>query len=124
MWRRVLLALILALVSASAAGAEWHLAWVRHLPARKPMWEFTPRMLRDTAHVPVVQEDLVLLGCEHNGALLALDLQTGSERWRFYTNGAIRFAPVASARAIYVVSDDGYLYALDQRGRLERTPLE
>lgn len=37
-------------------------------------------MPRDEKQRPIVHEKLVLIGCEHNGALLAIDLETGAER--------------------------------------------
>jgi outer membrane protein assembly factor BamB len=72
----------------------------------------------DGSHVPVVQGNLVLIGCEHNGALLALDLDSGAERWRFYTEAPVRVAPLADAERVYLTSDDGYLYCLDHAGKL------
>ena len=95
------------------------LSWVRQLPPRKPAWQRTPRMPRDAAYEPVVCGDLVLVGCCHNDALLAIDAATGQERWRSYANGPIRFAPAVAGDQIYVGSDDGYLYCLEAAsGRL------
>jgi hypothetical protein len=108
----------LGLATAPGAVESPALGWVWELPARKPAWEFTPRMPLDSVHVPVVQGRLVLVSCEHNGALLALDLHSGAEQWRFYTNGPLRTPPVADSQCIYVASDDGYLYCLDHGGRL------
>jgi hypothetical protein len=80
------------------------LSWVRQLPPRKPAWERTPRMPRDAAYEPVVCGDLVLVGCCHNDALLALDAATGQEWWRSYANGPIRFAPAVAGDRIYMGS--------------------
>jgi outer membrane protein assembly factor BamB len=93
--------------------------WSWSLPARQAAWAFTGDMPRDSVYRPIVQDNLVLVGCEHNGALLALDLETGEERWRFYTDGPIRMTPVADAERIAVASDDGHLYCLDHAGRLQ-----
>lgn len=92
--------------------------WKWNLPARKPAWEFTSDMPRDTTYSPVPAGNLVLIGCEHNGALLAIDLDSGAERWRFYTGGPIRVPPVADADRIYLPSDDGHLCCLDHAGKL------
>ena len=100
------------------AWAQNKSQWTWEFPKRKPAWEFTPRMPMDQAHVPVVQGNLVLVGCEHNGALLAIDLKSGAERWRFYTEAPIRHAPIADVERIYVGSDDGHLYCLDHAGKL------
>lgn len=110
-----LVALTLALAPAADAPPT---PWVWELPRRKPAWEFTPRMPTDSAPVPVVQGGLVLVGCEHNGAVLAIDLATGAERWRFHTDGPVRVAPLADAERVYAASDDGHLYCLDHAGKL------
>jgi len=44
--------------------------------------------------------------------LTAYDIETGRERWRFYTEGPIRVAPAAFRGNVYVASDDGCLYCL------------
>ncbi|MCK5804157.1 MAG: PQQ-binding-like beta-propeller repeat protein [Lentisphaeria bacterium] len=54
----------------------------------------------------------VLLGDTRTGSLLALNTDTGAERWRFWTDGPVRLAPAVSNGRVYVVSDDGYLYCL------------
>ena len=92
--------------------------WSWSLPARQPAWAFNGDMPQDNLYRPVVQGNLVLVGCEHNGALLAIDFETGAERWRFYTDGPIRMTPTADAERIAVASDDGHLYCLDHAGRL------
>lgn len=84
--------------------------WSWNLPPRQPAWAFNRDMPRDEKYQPIVHENLVLIGCEHNGALLAIDLETGAERWRFYTDGPIRMPPTADAERIAVASDDGHLY--------------
>lgn len=97
---------------------EWQLAWGRVLPARKPAWEFTQRMGRDTGYPVAAGGELAYVGCEYNGALVAIDQDTGEERWRFYTAAAIRHAPAATDEHVYVGSDDGYLYCLDGKGQV------
>jgi outer membrane protein assembly factor BamB len=93
-------------------------AWTVELPARAPAWQFTPNMPRDTQYEPVTHGRLVLIGCEHNGAVLALDAASGAERWRFYTEAPIRVAPVSDGQRIFVGSDDGHLYCLDATGQV------
>jgi outer membrane protein assembly factor BamB len=118
---RLIVCCMLALGSAVAvrpAVAGTQPVWSWSLPARQPAWAFNGDMPQDNLYRPVVQGNLVLVGCEHNGALLALDLETGAERWRFYTDGPIRMAPAADAERIVVASDDGHLYCLDHTGTL------
>lgn len=102
----------------TAGGTDLHLRWSRELPGRKTAWEYTPKMVRDTAYEPATAGGLVFVGAEQNGALLAFDAATGEERWRFYTGGPVRVGPVADRERVYVASDDGWLYALDHAGRL------
>jgi len=42
----------------------------------------------------------------------AYDTRGGEEKWRFYTEGPVRFAPVAYQDKLYFICDDGYLYCL------------
>jgi hypothetical protein len=72
--------LIIILSLASGTGVDLHLQWMRELPIREPAWQFTSRMPRDIAFEPVVQDELVLVGCAHNDTVLALDLETGRNR--------------------------------------------
>jgi len=44
-----------------------------------------PGVRCDVAYPLLVRGDALLVGCEHNGALLAIDLDTGVEQWPFFT---------------------------------------
>ena len=70
---------VLLVTSSTGAADDWQLRWSRELPARKPAWEFTQRMGQDTGYSPVAAGGMVFVGCEHNGAILALDGTTGKE---------------------------------------------
>jgi outer membrane protein assembly factor BamB len=106
-----------ALVDKSLS-ANLHLHWVRDLPPLEPTWPDQPRFTSDTAPRPVVAGSLVLLTSSRSDDLTALDVATGQLRWRFATDGPIRFAPAVWDERIYVASDDGYLYCLDTEGNL------
>jgi len=69
-------------------------------------------MLFDSAYEPVVLGKTMFVASSANDSVTALDTETGGEKWRFYADGPVRFAPVAWQNRIYVVSDDGYLYCL------------
>ena len=47
-----------------------------------------------------------------NDRVTALDVDTGEEKWRFYTDGPVRLAPVAWKNRLFFGSDDGHLYCL------------
>jgi len=51
--------------------------WTVQLPARQHAWHEVQRIGGDIAYEPVSAGDMVFVGCEHNGALLGLDLKTG-----------------------------------------------
>lgn len=117
MERLTAVAVLLAVLGGQEAS-ELHVQWVRSLPPRKAAWDLTPKMVRDTGYETAVAGGLVFIGCEYNGALLALDAATGEERWRFTTDDPIRVAPATDGERVFVGSQDGFLYALDLMGRL------
>ncbi len=59
---------------------------------------------------PVVGEGMV---CIQAGGLLAVDGASGNVVWRAALGGAVQSAPVLAGDAIYVVSLDGEVYALE-----------
>ncbi len=98
-----------------------YLKWVRYPRAKpSPAWKGPDtRMPFDYAPVPVAAEGLVLYGNSDDGKLYVLDSVTGQERWRFYTEAPIRFAPAIWKDRLFLASDDGKLYCLHLRtGRL------
>jgi RNA polymerase sigma factor (sigma-70 family) len=92
---------------------ELHLRWSRCLPAPKIAWPNEPRLQFDVANEPIVMGRLLFVGSSRDGGLRAFDTETGEVRWTFFTEGPIRFAPVAWKGRVSVGSDDGYLYCLD-----------
>ena len=46
-------------------------------------------------------------------SVTALDTGSRAEKWEFFADGPVRFAPAAWAGKVYVVSDDGHLYCLN-----------
>jgi len=55
----------------------------------------------------------LFLGSSLSDSLTAYDIETGAERWRFFAEGPVRFAPVAAPGKVWFVSDDGFLYCLN-----------
>jgi len=80
--------------------------------APQPAWPMLKRMTFDRAFQPVVAGGLVVFGSSVDGKVRALDAETGKERWAFYTDAPVRFAPAIAGGRVFVCSDDGYLYCL------------
>ncbi len=66
----------------------------------------------DYATQVAIGHSTVFFGSSADHKVCAIDLATGSEKWTFYTEGPVRFAPVVYEGRLYVASDDGYLYCL------------
>ena len=80
---------------------ELHLQWVRtYLPFERAWLDARPSTFTfDRYYHPVVMGDLLFLGSPRSDWISAFDIKTGEERWRFYTDGPVRFAPVEIGRA-------------------------
>lgn len=90
-------------------------SWVhRAAHAPQPAWPRSDRQTFDRAMQPVIAGGTVYFGDTVTGAISALDLNTGTLQWRFFTEGPIRFAPVVFEDRLFVTSDDGCLYALNR----------
>ncbi|SFP08497.1 Serine/threonine protein kinase [Actinomadura madurae] len=60
----------------------------------------------------VAVEGGVLVVGDHNGAVRALDLASGAERWRFRAEDAVEGPPAVLGGLVYVASWDHHVYAL------------
>ena len=69
--------------------------WVRQLPRLKPAWPDQPKMQFDAAYEPIVSGQRLFVGSSLDASVTAYDTQTGSEAWRFFADGPVRFAPLA-----------------------------
>jgi len=138
-FRAVVAAALLFIGSSSAPAADWpmwrfdaartahspeqlpetlHLQWVRESPALKPaFWQVRQERVQfDLGYEPVVMGRTMFVASSRNDSVTALDAETGAEKWRFFADGPVRFAPVAWERKLYFVCDDGCLYCLDAAG--------
>ena len=99
--------------SAEELPAELSLAWT-YKPSHPPTtaWPRDDRMHFDRAHDVVIGGGVLLFGTSAEGRVIALDPATGREKWSFFTDAPVRFAPAIWNDRAYVVSDDGYLYCL------------
>ncbi len=55
---------------------------------------------------------MAFFGSSADHTVRALDCKTGAEKWAFYTEGPVRFAPVLYKERVYTASDDGHIYCL------------
>lgn len=96
------------------------LLWDRQLPAPRPAWPASQPSLRyDASYQPVAADGLLFVPSMVSDSVTAYELATGKERWCFYSEGPVRFAPIAHRGRLYFGSDDGFLYCLDaSRGEL------
>ena len=101
-------------VSAERMPEELHLQWVRHYPPLKPAFR-SKRLQFDGGYEPVASGKRLFVGSSRNDSITALDIDSGTELWRFFTGGPVRFAPVAWKGKVYAGSDDGHLYCLDAK---------
>ena len=100
-------------VTPHALPKQLHLQWSRQLKEAWPAWPATQSKLGfDLAPEPVIADGRLFVPNSTTASVSAYDTATGKELWRFYAEGAVRFAPVASKDKIWFVSDDGHLYCL------------
>jgi outer membrane protein assembly factor BamB len=90
-----------------------NLQWSRHLPASEPAWPEDPRLQFDASYEPVVMGDTLFVGSASNDSITAYDTGTGNQKWRFFANGPVRFAPLCSDGRVYFGADDGIFYCLN-----------
>ena len=96
----------------SLAG-QLHLQWVRKLGKPRPAWPLEQYKLQfDVSYEPVVMGKSIFVPSMVTDSVTAYDTDSGVEKWRFYCDGPVRFAPVGWRSRVYFVSDDGYLYCL------------
>lgn len=102
---------------------ELHLQWTRQYSPRIPVWDDPLNqdlMPYDRVFEPVVMGERVFLSFNDTDKVVALNLRTGEEKWAFYTDGPVRFPPVAWQGKVYFTSDDGHLYCVNaEDGKLK-----
>lgn len=96
-------------------SADLHLQWTCSLPALKPAWPEDPRLHFDAHYEPVIAGDTIFIGSSANDSVTAINLQSGVQRWRFFAEGPVRFAPLVHKGKVYFGADDGALYCLDEK---------
>ncbi|HOZ45601.1 MAG TPA: PQQ-binding-like beta-propeller repeat protein [Candidatus Hydrogenedentes bacterium] len=99
--------------TATTLPAKPSLLWryvSRHAPT--PAWVHTDRMPYDHAYHVVVADGTLYFGSSADGKVYALDANTGKERWHFFCDAPVRFAPAVWRDRLFAASDDGFLYCL------------
>ena len=92
---------------------QLYLQWARDYPELEVAWPDQPKMQFDAAYEPIVVGKTLYLASAMTDSITAIDTDTGAERWRFHTDGPVRFAPLIWQGKLYCTADDGYLYCLD-----------
>ena len=77
---------------------------------RKPL---VHRLAYDHANHATAVGDRVYFGSSAEHTVNCLDAYSGNEKWVFFTDGPVRFAPSVHGGRVYAGSDDGTAYCLD-----------
>ncbi len=107
-------------VTPETVGPRLFLQW-KYIPTHppKPAWpmpsEEMPRMHNDNAYHVVIADKNAYFGSCVTNQVYSVDLAKGEMRWVFFTKGPVRFAPAVYNGRVYVGSDDGYVYCIDDR---------
>ena len=88
------------------------LSWVRTFPGLSPAFK-DKRLHFDAGYEPVVARGLVLIASSLTDSVKAYNTLTGEQRWSFYTDGPVRFAPAISGNRACFGSDDGSMYCVE-----------
>ncbi len=92
------------------------LLWRRAYPKLEPTWKNPLNrdlMQFDRMYEPIVIGRTLFVASNASDRVVALETETGEERWSYHVDGPIRFPLVAEGEKLYFVSDDGCLYCLD-----------
>lgn len=92
--------------------AQLYLHWVREYPPQVAAWPDQEKMPFDMAFEPVILGQTLFFSSSRHDCVRALDVANGQEKWCFFADGPVRFAPVAWQDRVYFTSDDGYLYCV------------
>jgi outer membrane protein assembly factor BamB len=95
---------------------ELDLLWERVYSPREPVWDDPLNwdlMRFDRIFEPVLMNGLLFIGFNDSDKMVALDANTGEEKWAFYADGPVRLPAAAWDSKVYFTSDDGCLYCLN-----------
>ncbi|MEI7766287.1 MAG: PQQ-binding-like beta-propeller repeat protein [Phycisphaerae bacterium] len=109
---QIAVAVVLACAAQAWAQDAWRHVWTKQLPERQPAWQWSKALPQDRNYRMVEAGDMVLVTTTGDQTLRAISRTDGSERWRFYFDGALRWAPAVSGDAVVAGSDDGTVACL------------
>lgn len=102
--------------------ASW--SWASKYPPR-PAWTgpakedkyskpgpLVARLLFDRTFFTVSAGNSLVFGSSADDKIYCLDADTGKQRWAFFTEGPVRFAPTIVGDRLFAGSDDGRVYCL------------
>ncbi len=96
-----------------AMPSTLQLQWSRQLATPSAAWPKGQEKLQfDSAYAPIVVGEIMFVASMVSDSVTAYNTDSGEEQWRFYTDGPVRFAPVAWGDRVAFASDDGYLYCV------------
>ncbi|MBC8181486.1 PQQ-binding-like beta-propeller repeat protein [candidate division KSB1 bacterium] len=94
------------------------LLWTQEYSPREPVWDDPLNqdlMQYDRIFEPIVLGDYMFIGFNDRDKVIAIDINTGKQKWTYYTEGPVRLPLVGWNNKIYFTSDDGYLYCLSAK---------
>ncbi len=98
-------------------SGDLHLHWVRQLPEPRRAWPWQiddfEKLAFDKSYQPVSAGGLLYVPSMVTDCVTAYEVESGVERWRYFTDGPVRLAPLAWQGRLYVASDDGAVHCLD-----------
>lgn len=100
-------------VATSELPPTLSLNWVLKQREPDPAWHSNQERVQfDRMYEPVVARKRMFVGSMVSDRMTAYDTETGTELWRFYTDGPVRLAPAVANDKVYFACDDGHLYCL------------
>lgn len=99
--------------TAHALPEQLSLEWSRDLGKPDPAFDYHFRLCADEANEPVVAGGILFVPSNTTDGVTAYDIGSGALKWRFVTEGPVRFAPAVWEQMVFFGSDDGRVYAVD-----------
>lgn len=92
--------------TAAALPENPKLLWTRELAPLTPAYR-DARLQFDRGHEPIVVGKRLMVASSREDCVAAYDTETGTELWRAFADGPVRFAPVADSERVIFGADDG-----------------